>query len=96
MKLTSKKVRDYMSYRSDKELIHCPECIALACNDMAEEYGCTDFTSAADPLDYLRLLFFNDPIKDMFTHSYGFHTATGRRVIASLKSKYREYKDLKL
>ena len=94
MKLTSKKVRDYMSYRSDKELIHCHECIALACNDMAEEYGCTDFTSAADPLDYLRLLFFNDPIKGMFTHSYGFHTARGRSIIEQIKQKYYEYNDI--
>ena len=83
-----------MSYRSDAELIHCPECIALACNDMAEEYGCTDFASGADPLDYLRLLFFNDPIKGMFTHSYGFHTATGRSIIEQIKQKYYEYNDI--
>ena len=93
-KLTSKKVRDYMSYRSPDPLVHCPECIAFACNDMAEEYGCTDFASAADPLDYLRLLFFNDPIKGMFTHSYGFHTATGRSIIEQIKQKYYEYNDI--
>ena len=92
-KLTSKKVRDYMSYRTSEGIRHCPECIALACNDMAEEYGCTDFASAADPLDYLRLLLFNDPIKGMFTHSYGFHTATGRQIIEQLKSKYYEHKE---
>jgi len=91
-KLTSKKVKDYMSYRSPDPLVHCPECIALACNDMAEEYGCTDFASAAEPIDYMRLLFFNDPIKGMFTHSYGFHTATGRAIIEQLKSRYYEYK----
>jgi|TARA_R100001463_G_scaffold18543_1_gene46364 hypothetical protein len=91
-KLTSKKVRDYMSYRASDGLKHCPEAIALACNDMADEYGCTDFAKAAEPLDYLRLLFFNDPIKGMFTHSYGFHTATGRSIIEQLKSRYYEYK----
>ena len=57
MKLTSKKVKDYMSHRTDEEFTHCPNAIAEACNDMAEEHGCTDFASAADPLDYLRLLF---------------------------------------
>ena len=77
MKLTSKKVKDYMSYRAPQDMKHCPEAIAAACNDMAEEYGCTDFAKAADALDYMRLLFFNDPIKGMFTHNYGFHTATG-------------------
>ena len=91
-KLTSKKVRDYMSYRTDEGIRFCPECVALACNDMAEEYGCTDFASAAAPLDYLRLLLFNDPIKGMFTHSYGFHTRTGRAIIEQLKSRYYEHK----
>ena len=93
MKLTSKKVRDYFAWRSDEELRHCPECIALACNDVANEYGCTDFGSVAEPKDYMRLLFFNDPIKGMFTHSYGFHTATGRMLIEKLKSKYYEHKN---
>ena len=91
-KLTSKKVRDYMSYRSPDPLVQCPECIAAACNDMANEYADTDFAKAAEPLDYMRLLFFNDPIKGMFTHSYGFHTATGRAIIEQLKSKYYGYK----
>jgi len=92
MKLTSKNVRDYMSWRTDEELKHCPECIALACNDMAEDNYSNHFARAADPLDYMRLLFFNDPIKGMFTHSYGFHTATGRNIIETLKMKYYEHK----
>ena len=90
-KLTPKKVRDYMSYRTPDELIHCPEAIAAACNDMADEYADTDFAKGADALDYLRLLFFNDPIKGMFTHSYGFHTATGRAIIEKLKARYYEH-----
>ena len=90
-KLTSKKVRDYMSYRTSDDFIHCPKAIAAACNDMANEYASTDFAKAADALDYLRLLFFNDPIKGMFTHSYGFHTATGRNIIETLKMKYYEH-----
>ena len=91
-KLTSKKVRDYMSYRTPDELTHCPEAIAAACNDIANEYADTDFAKAADALDYLRLLFFNDPIKGMFTHRYGFHTRTGRAIIEQLKSRYYDYK----
>jgi len=92
MKLTSKQVRDYMSYRSDEELIHCPDCIAAACNDMANKYADKEFAKAAEPIDYMRLLFFNDPIEGMFTHSYGFHTRTGRAIIEQIKSKYYEYK----
>ena len=90
-KLTSKKVKDYMSWRTDEELRHCPECIALACNDMVKEYANNDFAKAAEAMDYLRLLFFNDPIKGMFTHNYGFHTRTGRMLIEKLKSRYYEY-----
>ena len=51
-KLTSKKVRDYMSYRTPDGLAHCPEAIAAACNDIANEYADTDFAKAADALDY--------------------------------------------
>tara|TARA_A100001515_G_scaffold112324_1_gene93442 strand:- start:450 stop:719 length:270 start_codon:yes stop_codon:yes gene_type:complete len=87
-KLTSKKVRDYMSYRTPDELTHCPKAIAAACNDIAEDNGLN-----VEPLDYMRLLFFNDPIKCMFTHSYGFHTATGRAIIEQLKSRYYEHKN---
>ena len=91
-KLTSKKVREYMSYRTSDDFIHCPKAIAAACNDIANEYADTDFAKAADALDYLRLLFFNDPIKGMFTHSYGFNTRTGRAIIEQLKSRYYEHK----
>ena len=93
MKLTSKKVKDYMSYRTDEELKQCPEAIAAACNDMADEYSHTEFGKVAEPKDYMRLLFFNDPIKGMFTHSYGFNTATGRAIIEQLKSRYYEHKN---
>jgi len=91
-KLTAKKVRDYMSYRTPDPLIHCPDCIAAACNDIAEYNYSNHFARAAEPLDYMRLLFFNDPIKGLFTHNYGFHTATGRAIIEQLKQIYYEYK----
>ena len=80
-----------MSYRSGEKLRQCPKAIAAACNDMADEYADTDFAKGADALDYLRLLFFNDPIKSMFTHSNGFHTATGRAIIEKLKARYYEH-----
>ena len=91
-KLTPKKVKDYMSYRTPYEFTHCPKAIAAACNDMAEDNYSNHFARAADPLDYMRLLFFNDPIKGLFTHNYGFHTATGRAIIEQLKERYYEHK----
>ena len=84
MKLTSKKVLDYMSYRTDEEFTQCPEAIAAACNDMAEELN-------YNAKELMKLLFFNDPIPMLHTHSYGFHTATGRMLIEKLKSRYYEH-----
>ena len=85
MRLTSKKVEDYFAWRTDEELKHCPEAIATACNDIAEEYS-------HNAKDLLKLLFFNDPIPSLHTHSYGFHTATGRHIIETLKQYYHERK----
>ena len=90
MKLTSKQVKDYMSYRSDQELIHCPDCIAAVCNDMYEEYKHNDFARITAK-DFMKLLFINDPIVGMNTHNYGFNTAHGRYIIETLKEKYYEY-----
>ena len=90
-KLTAQKVQDYMSYRTSEGIRHCPEAIAKACNQMANEYADTEFAKAAEPIDYMRLLFFNDPIPQLHTHSYGFHTSTGRAIIEQLKALYYEY-----
>ena len=84
-RLTSRKVKQYMSWRTDEELKHCPECIALACNEACYEFN------HDDAKDLMKLLFFNDPIPSLHTHSYGFHTATGRNIIETLKMKYYEH-----
>jgi len=86
-RLTSKKVKDYMSWRTDEELIHCPECIALACNEACYEFN------HDNAIDLMKLLFFNDPIVSLHTHNYGFHTATGRHIIETIKEYYYEFND---
>jgi|TARA_R110002012_G_scaffold73757_1_gene187696 hypothetical protein len=88
MKLTSKDVRKYMLWRTDEELVHCPDCIAAACNDAAIEFR-------HNAKDLMKLLFFNDPIPSLHTHNYTFHTATGRHIIETLKYKYYEYENEK-
>ena len=92
MKLTSKKVKEYMEWRTDEELRHCPDCIAAACNDMAIKFN-DEFSERLNAKDLMKLLFFNDQIPQLHTHSYGFHTATGRAIIEYLKMKYYEYKN---
>ena len=90
MKLTSKKVKDYTEWRSGEELRHCPNAIAEACNEMMRKFN-NEFNGELDAKDLMKLLFFNDPIPSLHTHSYGFHTATGRNIIETLKMKYYEY-----
>ena len=91
MKLTSKQVEKYMLWRTEEELRHCPDCIAAACNDMYVKFNNEFTVPELKAEDFMKLLFFNDPIKGLFTHNYGFNTATGRNIIETLKMKYYEY-----
>jgi hypothetical protein len=92
MKLTSKKVESYITERSGEELRHCPDAIANACNEMMRKFN-NEFNGELDAKDLMKLLFFNDPIPSLHTHSYGFHTATGRNIIETLKMKYYEHEN---
>lgn len=84
-KLTSKKVKEYMEYRTDEELRQCPDCIAAACNEACYEFN------HDNALDLLKLMFFNEYIPSLHTHNYGFHTATGRHIIDTIKEYYYEF-----
>jgi len=88
-RLTTKKVLDYFNWRSDGELMHCPDCIAAACNDSSMIFN-------YDAKELMKLVFFNDPIPSLHTHSYGFHTASGRNIIQTIQEYYHEYKNLAL
>ena len=90
MKLTKKKVESYITERSGEKLRHCPDAIANACNEMMRKFN-NEFSEELDAKDLMKLLFFNDPIPSLHTHSYGFHTATGRNIIETLKMKYYEH-----
>ena len=94
MRITSKKVKEYMEWRTDEELRHCPDCIAAACNDMVIKFN-DEFNQEIKAKDFMKLLFFNDPIPGLHTHSYGYNTATGRNIIETLKYKYYEYENEK-
>ena len=91
-RITSKQVKDYISSRTDEQFRHCPIAIADACNDVIEKFHGTFGDDDITAKDLMKLLFFNDPIPSLHTHSYGFHTATGRNIIETLKMKYYEYK----
>ena len=90
MKLTTKKVEKYIAFRSNQKLRHCSNCIAAACNDAAIRFN--HYNSK----DFMKLWLFNDPIPVLHTHSYGFHTATGRNIIDTTIEYYYKYKNLEL
>jgi len=92
MKITSEKVKEYMEWRSGVQFRHCPIAVADACNEMIEKLNGTFGDDNITAKDFMKLLFFNDPIPSLHTHSYGFHTRTGRNIIQTLKNKYYEYK----
>ena len=95
MYITEQEVIDYMMIRTDEDMRHCPLAVSEACNEVVEKFhndmGFYDDDVTAK--DLLKLLFFNDPIPSLHTHSYGFHTATGRSIIETLKAKYYEHND---
>ena len=89
-KINKQKVRDYINSRTDEELKHCPDCLACACNDGVRRFG------HKNALDFLKLLCFNDPIPSLHTHSYNFHTASGRHIIETLQGYYYKYYNLEI
>ena len=92
MYITEQQVIKYMSWRTDEELRHCPNSISMAWNEVIDIFNESNATLTAK--DLLKLLFFNDPIPSLHTHNYGFHTATGRHIIETLKDKYYEYESI--
>ena len=83
-KLTTEKLISYMKDRSNQELRHKPAKLADACNDAAWHF------QHNSGLDMLKLLCFNEPIPSLHTHSYSFHTASGRNIINTIQEYYYE------
>lgn len=75
-------------------LRHDPKGIIYACNSMKKEYASDDVKIPGLNYKLFRLLCFNEPIPELHTHSYGFHTSNGRYIIDSLQEYYYEYKML--
>ena len=83
-KLTTEKLISYMKERSNQELRHEPAKLAQACNSAAWRF------QHGSGLDMLKLLCFNEPIPGLHTHSYSFHTASGRNIINTIQEYYYE------
>ena len=83
-KLTTEKLISYMKNRSNQELRHEPAKLADACNSAAWRF------QHNSGLDMLKLICFNEPIPSLHTHSYSFHTASGRNIINTIQEYYYE------
>jgi len=83
--MNKQEVEQYIREDLGKEPRHCCESLASASKHTAMEIEST-------PWEVLQLVLENKPISDFYTHSYGFHTATGRHIIETIKDYYYEYK----
>ena len=70
---------------------HDCEALAAAITDIANELEEKRNGRYTTELELMELLLNNKPINSLMTHSYGFHTRSGRYLIESLKEKYYEY-----
>tara|TARA_R100001377_G_scaffold60447_1_gene36678 strand:- start:265 stop:522 length:258 start_codon:yes stop_codon:yes gene_type:complete len=84
--MTALQIEKYI--KEDLGMTPRHDCYALAqaVTDIAEELE-------HDECDLLYLLLENRPIEALHTHSYTFHTANGRHIIETIKSKYYEYEE---
>lgn len=81
--LTTENVKDYMdtNYGGTKLDV---ECLVSACQWVSQSENVGE-------VDLFHLLIENEPIKGLYTHSYGFHTAAGRYLINEMSRKYHEH-----
>ena len=89
--MTGKQVKVYIKYNLQKTPRHNCDALASAVTDMANELEEKRDGRYTTELELMELLLANKPIDYMNTHSYGFHTASGRYIIEALQQKYYEY-----
>mgnify|MGYP007123023501 CR=1 FL=1 len=82
--MTKNQVEMYIRTDLDSTPRHDCSALASAINEVAEEVG-------HDSYALMELLLANTPIQELYTHSYGFHTANGRELIKSMQHAYNTY-----
>ena len=81
-KLTQKFAENYIYYNYGY-LKHDIKQIVKASRETAKKYNCK-------PLEIFFFIIDDEPIKKLYTHSYGFHTSEGREVKQIFKNNYYE------
>ena len=82
--MTEKQVEGYIKYNLQMEPRHDCYALAEAITEVSQEMDHDEF-------ELMELLLRNKPINSLMTHSYGFHTASGREIINRIKEYYYEY-----
>jgi hypothetical protein len=82
--MNKQEVEQYIREDLGCEPRHNCEALANASKQTAMEIEST-------PWDVLQLVLENKPISDFYTHSYGFHTRLGRKIINLFQSNYNHY-----
>ena len=82
--MTGEQIEKYIKEDLGYEPRHDCEALANAITETSQQLVHNE--------DELMWLLLGDvPIKGLMTHSYGFHTASGREIIETIKEKYYEY-----
>ena len=81
--LTLKTIKKYFK-DNDFEPRHNLHAIKYAVNTLNKEVK-------TNPYNLFMLIVENEPINELNTHSYGFHTSNGRYLIDTFKNNYYNY-----
>ena len=84
------EIKDYL-VDNYGECRHNEEAMAAAINEMTTELEEKRDGKYTTEWELFKLLVENEPINNLMTHSYGFHTANGRYIIESIQEKYYEF-----
>ena len=82
--MTGEQIEKYIREDLGSEPRHDCEALANAITEMSQQL-------VHDENELMWLLLGDVPINGLMTHSYGFHTASGREIIETIKEKYYEY-----
>lgn len=79
-RLTGKQIKEYLT-KNYGVVRHDCEKLKEAAITISKRYGCSS-------LDIFHFIVDDSPINSLYTHSYGFHTQTGRNIHREFINKY--------
>jgi len=81
--MTATQITGYLKDTYD-ECKHDAYAMSIAINNVSKELNYDD------KWKLFHLLVENEPIDELHTHSYGFHTSNGRHIIETIKEHYNK------